>query len=88
LSCSAELLEEANLSTSKGFLKILVKRIDVDGEKVTIHYTLPVPPQHKTEETVSVLPIDTQSGIKCPKCAKNVLAKCQTSLSQLICRLN
>ncbi len=56
------ILEEADLTKSKAFLRTFVKRIDIEGDTATIHYTLPVPPQGRENETVSVLPIETSSG--------------------------
>jgi site-specific DNA recombinase len=56
------ILQETDLTKSKTFLKTFVKRIDIEGDKATIHYTLPVPPQGQTNETVSVLPMVTQTG--------------------------
>ncbi len=56
------ILEEADLTTSKAFLKTFIKRIEIKGNEATIRYTLPVSPQGKTSDTVPVLPIDTPSG--------------------------
>lgn len=55
-------LEEADLTASKAFLKTFVRRIEIKGDQVTIRYTLPVPPHGGTSEKLGVLPIDTPSG--------------------------
>ncbi len=56
------ILEEADLMTSKAFLRTFIKRIEIKGNEGVIRYTLPVPPHSKTTDVVSVLPIDTPSG--------------------------
>ena len=56
------ILEEADLMTSKAFLRTFIKRIEIKGDEAIIRYALPVPPQGKTTTRVSVLPIDTPSG--------------------------
>ena len=56
------ILDEADLITSKAFLKTFIKRIEIKGNEATIRYALPVPPHCKTTDRVSVLPIDTPSG--------------------------
>jgi len=50
------LLEEAEISERKAFLKSLIKKITVDGNKVTVNYKLPLPEKSKDELTLSVLP--------------------------------
>ena len=56
------ILEEADLITSKAFLRTFIKRIEIKGDEGVIRYTLPVPPHGKTTDRVSVLPIETPSG--------------------------
>jgi hypothetical protein len=56
------LLEESEISERKAFLKSFIKRITVDGEKVTVNYKLPLPDRSKDEFNLSVLPIDTSGG--------------------------
>jgi predicted nuclease with TOPRIM domain len=55
------ILADADLTMSKMFLKTFIKRIEVNGDDVTIQYTLPMPPQGKMVDRVSVLPIETLS---------------------------
>ena len=58
----ASLLGEASFTESKAFLRSFIRRIAVDGEKATIHYNLPMPPEGKRKQLVGVLPIDTPGG--------------------------
>ncbi len=44
------------------FLRSFVKRAKVDRDEVTVHYKLPLLPEERPRETVSVLPIDTFGG--------------------------
>ena len=53
------LLEESGFAESKAFLRSFIKRIVIDGEKATIYYNLPMPPDRKKEEQIGVLPIVT-----------------------------
>jgi len=53
------LLEEAELTERKAFLRSFIERIDVDGSEAMIRYRLPLPQGGKTHDRVSVLPIDT-----------------------------
>ena len=59
------LLEEADFTVSKTFLRSFVKRITIDGDKAKIQYRLPMPPEGKKTQWVGVLPIDTPSGDEC-----------------------
>lgn len=36
------LLDEANISESKAFLRSFVKQVVIDGEKVTVQYNIPI----------------------------------------------
>ena len=56
------LLEDSDFTESKAFLRSFVKKIVVDGEKATIYYKLPVPPDGKRQESLEVLPIVTPGG--------------------------
>jgi site-specific DNA recombinase len=56
------LLEEADFTQSKTFLRSFVKRIIIDGDKVKIQYRIPMPPDGKKIQWVGVLPITTPSG--------------------------
>jgi hypothetical protein len=55
-------LEEADLTTSKAFLRMFIKRIDIRGGEASIQYTLPMPPQGAITDRISVLPIDALNG--------------------------
>jgi len=59
------LLEEADFTERKAFLRSFIKRIEVDKKQVTVHYNLPMPQDKKSEEQIGVLPIDTLGGPKC-----------------------
>ncbi len=56
------LLDESEIPISKSLLRSFVKRIVIDGGKVTIEYKVPVPPETKRLEATEVLPIATPSG--------------------------
>ena len=56
------LLEESEISERKAFLKSFIKKITVDGEKVTVNYKLPLPGGSKDDSALAVLPIDTFGG--------------------------
>jgi chromosome segregation ATPase len=56
------IFEETDLARSKAFLRSFIKRVTIDGTQARIQYTLPIPPDEKSKETVSVLPIETPSG--------------------------
>ena len=56
------LLEEADLTERKAFLRSFVKRIEIDKGQVTVNYTLPLPPDGRITESVGVLPIVTFGG--------------------------
>jgi site-specific DNA recombinase len=55
-------LEESDYIERKGFLRSFVKRVEVDKSEVTVRYKLPLPPDGRSEDRVSVLPIDTFGG--------------------------
>jgi site-specific DNA recombinase len=56
------LLEEADLTERKAFLRSFVKRIEIDKGQVIVNYTLPLPPDGRVTESVGVLPIVTFGG--------------------------
>ncbi len=56
------LLEEADFTQSKTFLRSFVKRITIDGDKAKIEYNIPMPTYGKKMESVGVLPINTLGG--------------------------
>ena len=75
------LLEEADFTERKAFLRSFIKRIEVDEKQVRVHYRLPMPPDGKVEEQVGVLPIVTPGGaegIRTPD-----LLRAREALSQL-----
>ena len=54
-------LDEAQVTESKAFLRSFVKRIEIDKGKVKVHFNLPLPDMNAKEST-SVLPINTLGG--------------------------
>jgi site-specific DNA recombinase len=75
------LLEEADFTERKAFLRSFIKRIEVNGRQVRVCYSLPVPQDQKTEDQIEVLPIDTPGGdrgIRTPN-----LCDANAALSQL-----
>jgi len=56
------LLEEADFTERKAFLRSFIKRIEVSKEQVTVYYDLPVPQDGRAKEETAVLPIDTPGG--------------------------
>ncbi|GAI66527.1 unnamed protein product, partial [marine sediment metagenome] len=56
------LLEESDFAESKAFLRSFIKKIVISGEKATIYYNLPMPPDRKRKEQIGVLPIVTLGG--------------------------
>jgi site-specific DNA recombinase len=56
------LLEEADFTERKAFLRSFIKRIEVNKKQVTVHYKLPVPHDSVSKEQIGVLPIDTPGG--------------------------
>jgi DNA invertase Pin-like site-specific DNA recombinase len=55
-------LEEADFTESKTFLRSFVNRIVISENKATVHYKMPLPPDGKRTQAVEVLPIDTLGG--------------------------
>ena len=56
------LLEEADFTERKAFLRSFTKRLEVNKEQVTVHYNLPIPQGMPSSEQVGVLPIETLGG--------------------------
>ncbi len=75
------LLEESDFTERKAFLRSFVKRVEVDKDEVTVHHKLPLPPEGRSRETVSVLPIDTFGGAEGTRTPDLLRAK--EALSQL-----
>jgi site-specific DNA recombinase len=59
------LLEEADFTERKAFLRSFIKRIEVNKKQVTVHHNLPIPQGMPSSEQVGVLPIETLGGPKC-----------------------
>jgi len=57
-----DLLEEANFTERKAFLRSFIKRIEVSKEQVTVYYDLPVPQDGRAKEETQVLSIVTPGG--------------------------
>ena len=55
-------LEEADITERKVFLRSFVRRVEIDKDQVTVHYTLPMPPDGISSEQAGVLPIGTLGG--------------------------
>ncbi|MBA7695809.1 hypothetical protein ES703_104448 [subsurface metagenome] len=56
------LLEEADFTERKAFLRSFIKRIEVNRKQVIVHYNLPIPEDPKSRQEIGVLPIDTLGG--------------------------
>ncbi len=56
------LLEEVDITERRAFPRSFVKRMEVNGDKATADYNLPVLWSKDVNEPVSVLPIDTSGG--------------------------
>jgi len=52
-----ELLSKSSVTEQQSLLRSFCERIEVDDSEVKLYYTLPVPPDSNTEETVGVIPI-------------------------------
>jgi site-specific DNA recombinase len=75
------LLEEADFTERKAFLRSFIKQIEVNKKQVTVYYNLPMPQDVQSREQVGVLPIDTlggDRGIRTPN-----LCDANAALSQL-----
>jgi len=56
------LLEEADITERKAFLRSFIKRIEVGKDEVKVYYDLPLPQVGVYKEEAEVLPIDTFGG--------------------------
>ena len=56
------LLEESDMTERKAFLRSFIKRIEINKDKVIVHYHLPLPQGEKRKVTAEVLPIVTLGG--------------------------
>jgi site-specific DNA recombinase len=75
------LLEEAELTERRAFLRSFVKRIEVNRGQVSVQYRLPLPQGGKANEPLTVLPTVTSGGaegIRTPD-----LLRAREALSQL-----
>ncbi len=55
-------LEESDITERKAFLRSLIKRIEIDKDKATVHYHLPLPNNENRKVAAEVLPINTPGG--------------------------
>ncbi len=55
-------LEEADFAESKAFLRSFIKRTEIDEDKATVHYHLPLPNNENRKVEAEVLPIVTPGG--------------------------
>jgi site-specific DNA recombinase len=56
------LLEESEITEKKTFLRSFIKRIDINKDKATVHYHLPLPNNENRKVEAEVLPIVTSGG--------------------------
>jgi len=56
------LLEEADITKRKAFLRSFIKRIKVNKRQAAAYYNLPIPQGMPSREQVEVLPIETSGG--------------------------
>jgi len=59
-----KLLEESEITERKAFLRSFIKRIDINTDKATVHYHLPLPNNENRKLAAEVLPIVTPGGPK------------------------
>jgi site-specific DNA recombinase len=57
-----DLLEETGFTKSNTLLRSFIKRIVINGDRATIYYKLPMPPDGKKKQSAGILPIDTPGG--------------------------
>ena len=84
------LLEEADFTERKTFLRSFIKRIVVNKKQVTVHYNLPLPRDGQSKERTEVLPIDTfggAEGIRTPYLLNAIEALSQLSYSPLLSKV-
>ena len=58
----SRVLEDGSISERRSFLRSFVKTVDREDSRVTIHYTLPVPPEHLSDDPARVLDIVAGGG--------------------------
>ena len=58
----SSLLEEAEVSEPKNFVKSFIKRIDIEGNQIVVSYSLPMPPDGNSREGIKVPSFVTLSG--------------------------
>jgi site-specific DNA recombinase len=58
------LLEEADFTETKAFLRSFIERIEVNKRQAASYYNLPIPQGMPLREQVEVLPIETSGGRK------------------------
>ena len=51
-------LGSASILKQKAFLRLFVEEMKVGADEMTIHYTMPISPEDKEEEKISVLSIE------------------------------
>ena len=56
------LLEESDITERKAFLRSFIRRIEIDKDKVMVHYHLPLPNNENRKAAEEVLPIVTLGG--------------------------
>jgi len=56
------LLQEAEFTERKSFLRSFIKRIEINEKQAVVHYNLPIPRDKKMKGEKEVLPIDTLGG--------------------------
>ena len=78
------LLQEADITESKTFLRSFIERVEIDKAQAVIHYNLPVPQHCGKKQSAEVLPIDTlggAGGIRTPYLLNAIQALSQMSYS-------
>ena len=78
------LLEEADITESKTFLRSFIKRIEINKSEAVINYSIPVPQYGSVKQSVGVLPIDNNGGaggIRTPYLLNAIQALSQMSYS-------
>jgi len=56
------LLEEADLTERKAFLRSFIKRIEINKKQAIIHYNLPLSPDGRKKQLAEILPIVSFGG--------------------------
>jgi hypothetical protein len=58
----SRVLEDGSISNRRSFLRSFVKTVDREDSQVTVHYTLPIPPEHVSDDPARVLDIVAGGG--------------------------